>query len=59
MEDAVGVRVEPRDLARVGNARDLGDFHTVVERLAGIIQEGVFAGVGVVDKAVLTGRGSP
>ena len=57
VEDAVGVRVEPRDLARVGDARDLGHFHAVIERLAGIIQERVLAGVGVVDEAVLAGGG--
>ena len=55
MEDPVGIRVEAGDLARIGDARDLRHLHAVVERLAGIVQERVLAGVGVVDEPVLAG----
>ena len=46
VKDPVGVGVEPGDLARVGDPRDLGHLHAVVERLAGVIQEGVHARYG-------------
>src|SRR5262249_56195450 len=57
VEDSVGVRIEAGDLARVGDARDLGDLDAVVESLAGVIQEGVLLGLDVVEEAVLTGGG--
>ena len=41
VEDPIGIRVEPRDLARVGNPGDLGNLHAVAERRTGVIQEGV------------------
>jgi len=50
---AVGIGVEPGDLARVGDPGDLGNLHAVVKHRGGIVQEGVRAGVGVKEEAVL------
>lgn len=39
MKDSIGIGVETGDLAQVGDARDLGHFHAVVELFRGIVQK--------------------
>lgn len=55
----IGIGVEPGDLARVGDARYLCDFHAVIELLGRIVQERVLSGERVVEEAVLLVVESP
>ena len=57
VKDAIGVRIETRDFARVINARNLGDFDSVIERCIRVVQEGISPGIGVEEVAVLAGGG--
>ena len=55
MRNTIGIRVEPGDLTRVGDPRDLGDLYAIMEGCPRIIQELVLMRARVVEIAVLTG----